>query len=241
VEQAQFADWAARLQRFQIELWLAQGQQAQTLAWLESALLADSPPALESEPVRLAAARALITHGEAASILKAQTLLHPLLAAAEAEGRVSIAVEALALQALAHWRRGDGPAALVALERALRLAEPESYRRLFADLGLPMARLLQEARARHVLPEYVATLLAAFSGGAGSARSGAPELPEPLTEREMEVLRLMAAGLTNREIAQNLVISPETVKRHGSSIYGKLDAGNRTQAVSRARELGLLA
>jgi DNA-binding CsgD family transcriptional regulator len=96
------------------------------------------------------------------------------------------------------------------------------YVRRFADLGLPMARLLQEARSRHVLAEYVDTLLAAFSDDRSVLSPIQAPLPEPLTEREQEVLELLAAGLTNREIAEHLVISPETVKKHTGSIYAKL-------------------
>ena len=122
------------------------------------------------------------------------------------------------------------------LERALRLAEPEGYVRLFADLGLPMARLLQEARSRGVLPEYVGMLLLACGDRAGSAPPD-PTLPEPLTPREQDILVLLAAGLTNREIAAELVVSPETVKKHTGSIYDKLAVHSRRDAVARAREL----
>ena len=242
VAQTRLADWAARFQRFQLEYWLAQAQPDTAVAWVEAELrdgaLEGAP---EREPVQLAAAHVLIVKGDPTGVRNAQALLQSLLAAAEAEGRIGIAVEALSLQALAHWRRGERPAAMVALERALRLAEPESYRRIFADLDLPMARLLQEARSRQVLPGYVAVLLAAFEDQARLSPIGKASLPEPLTEREMDVLRLLAAGLTNREIAEMLVISPETVKRHSASIYSKFGVGNRTQAVSRARELDLLA
>jgi LuxR family maltose regulon positive regulatory protein len=120
------------------------------------------------------------------------------------------------------------------------LAEPEGYVRTFADLGLPLARLLQKARSRGVRPEYIETLLAAFGGQAAEDSGEQPSLPEPLTEREAEVLRLVAAGLTNREIAEQLVISAETVKKHSGNIYSKLGVGNRIQAVARARELGVL-
>jgi len=141
---------------------------------------------------------------------------------------------------MARQARGERAAALVLLERALHRAEPEGYLRLFADLGLPMGRLLQMARARGMRLEYVDRLLAAF-GQPGLTQPGAAALPEPLTERELEVLRLLAAGLTNREIAARLVVSAETVKKHCGNIYSKLGARNRTEAVARARALDLLA
>ncbi|MDQ4045720.1 MAG: LuxR C-terminal-related transcriptional regulator, partial [Chloroflexota bacterium] len=153
---------------------------------------------------------------------------------------VGVQIEALALGALAHGRRGDPVAAMPELEHALRLAEPEGYVRLFVDLGLPMARLLQEARSRGVMPDYVATLLAAFDASVIAHLPAGSALPEPLSEREREVLRHIAAGLTNREIADALFISAETVKKHTGNIYGKLGVRGRTEAVARARELDLL-
>jgi LuxR family maltose regulon positive regulatory protein len=128
---------------------------------------------------------------------------------------------------------------MTALERALRLAEPEGYVRLFADLGLPMARLLQDARSRDVMPDYVGKLLAACDADLAAPGAGGG-LPEPLSPRELEVLGLIAAGLTNREIADQLAISPETVKKHTAGIFGKLGVGNRTEAAARARAFDLL-
>ena len=151
---------------------------------------------------------------------------------------MGISVEGLALKALAEWMQGNQTGAMTALGQALQMAEPEGYIRLFADLGLPMARLLQDARSRGVRPYYVDRLLGAFRGYPGVAAAGA--LPEPLTMREQEVLRLITAGLTNQEIAKELVISAETVKKHTGSIYGKLGVNNRTQAVAKARALDLI-
>ncbi len=136
-----------------------------------------------------------------------------------------------------HEKRGERPVMMTALEHALRLAEPEGYVRLFADLGLPMARVLQEARARNMMPTYVARLLDAI-GAPEALAEGA--LPEPLSPRERDVLRLIAAGLTNREIAEALFVSPETIKKHTANIYGKLGVRGRIEAVSRARALDLL-
>jgi LuxR family transcriptional regulator, maltose regulon positive regulatory protein len=129
---------------------------------------------------------------------------------------------------------------MVSLEHALRLAEPEGYVRLFADLGSPMTRLLQEARSRDVMPDYVARLLTACGPVLASAGAREWTLSEPLSVREQDVLKLIAAGLTNREIAEALNISPETVKKHTGSIYGKLGVRGRTEAALRARHLDVL-
>ncbi len=241
VENASFPDWTGRFGRFQLELWLAQDRLRAAVNWADEMLRGDelAGPA-ESEEAQLTMARVLIVKGDTPSLERALALLKPLLQAAEAEGRMGIQIEALTLQALADWRRGEHVGAMTSLERALRLAEPEGYVRLFADLGLPMARLLQEARSRNVVPDYVAKLLSAFSGGLTFPASAARLLPEPLTPREQEVLQLVAAGLTNREIAERLVISAETVKKHVGNLCAKLGVGNRTEAAARARELDLL-
>ncbi|MGH2544366.1 MAG: LuxR C-terminal-related transcriptional regulator [Ardenticatenaceae bacterium] len=241
VESAPFPDWLGRFGRLQLELWLAQDRLRAAVDWADAMLRADPLDGRpESDVAQLAMARVLIVKGDAPSIERALALLKRLLQAVDAEGRKDVTIEALALQALAHRRRGDQASAMTALERALRLAEPEGYVRLFADLGLPMARLLQEARSRAVMPEYVGKLLAAFVGELALPPSVQGALPEPLTSREQEVLQLLAAGLTYREIAEQLVISPETVKKHTGSIYGKLGVRRRTEAIIRARELDLL-
>jgi LuxR family maltose regulon positive regulatory protein len=170
-------------------------------------------------------------------------LLERLLHAAEQGCRMGSAIEILALQALAHQAQGDTSSALPPLERALALAEPEGYVRVFVDEGPPMARLLQEAAARGAAPESAKRLLAAFpsTGTDGAQPSGARhEVEELLSKREVEVLQLIAAGLTNQAIAARLYLSLYTVKAHARSIYDKLDAHSRTQATARARELGIL-
>lgn len=240
LEPTVFPDWTSRFERCQVDLWLAQDQLRSAVHWADAMLtegtLAERP---ESEAARLALARVLILKADTPSLDRATPVLNQLLEAAEHDGRVGVQIEALALAALAHWQRGDPVAAMPALEHALRLAEPEGYVRLFADLGLPMARLLQEARSREVMPDYVATLLIAFGTDPRSAAGKRP-LPEPLSEREREVLQRIAAGLTNREIAEEFYISPETVKKHTGNIYGKLGVRGRTEAVARAWELDLL-
>ncbi len=165
---------------------------------------------------------------------------------AEARELAGRAIELTVLQALALEAEGDTTRAMDALERVLTLAEPEGFIRIFVDEGPPMARLLYEALARGIAPEYTRRLLAAFPmpepEQAGPPNKQAPEsdLLEPLSDRELEVLQLIAEGLTNPEIASRLFLSLHTVKTHARNIYGKLGAHNRTQAVARARALGIL-
>lgn len=241
VESVQFAPWTSRFERLQIELWLAQDRLRAAVDWSD-AVLRDSAieERPESESVQLAIARLLIAKADVPSIGRAGMLLKRLLQVAEEEGRMGIQIEALALHALADWSRGDRAGSMTALERALRTAEPEGYVRLFADLGLPMARLLQEARSRGVMPDYVAKLLVAIGGDLSISAATEAALTERLSLREQEVLELIAAGLTNQEIADKLVISPETVKKHTGTIYSKLGVRSRTEAVARARALDLL-
>lgn len=240
-EQASFPDWTSQFERAQLELWLAQDKLRTAVKWsdeMSGSVELNGRP--ESVVTQLAMARVLIIKGDELSIDRSLALLDRLLETAKAEGRMSVTIEALALRALAGWKRGEPGRALVSLERALRLAEPEGYVRLFADLGLPMARILQEARSRELVPDYVEELLAAFRQGISVADHTRMALPDPLTRREQEVLKLISAGLTNQEIAEELVISYETVKKHAGNIYRKLGVGNRTEAVSRARALDLL-
>jgi LuxR family maltose regulon positive regulatory protein len=173
-------------------------------------------------------------------------LLQRLLEAAEAGGRTSKMIEILMLQALTFQAGGDTTRAMAALERALALAEPGGFIRIFVDEGLPMANLLYEALTRAIVPDYVRRLLAIFpvveteQTEASKTQAAQSELVEPLSERELEVLQLIAEGLTNPEIAARLFLSLNTVKAHTRNIYGKLDVHSRTQAVARSQKLGLL-
>jgi LuxR family maltose regulon positive regulatory protein len=136
---------------------------------------------------------------------------------------------------------GDVSAALVSLERALTLAEPEGYVRLFLDEGPPAARLLYRAAERGIQPTYAGRLLAAFPEAPSRLPPSSPSIIEPLTERERQILQLIAEGLTNKEVARELVLSVGTVKVHAHNIYGKLGVSGRTQAIAKGRELGLLS
>jgi LuxR family maltose regulon positive regulatory protein len=162
-------------------------------------------------------------------------LLARLLPAAEVHCHVARAIEIQIRQALILQALGRVEPALRVLERVLSITESEGHVRAFVNKGPPMAKLLRQAAARGIAVERVGQLLAAF----GQPAPPSP-LIEPLTGRELEVLRLVAAGLSNREIAEELFLTVGTVKRHASNVYGKLNVNKRTQAVARARELGLL-
>ncbi len=154
---------------------------------------------------------------------------------------IGLMIEARSMEALICQAQGDLDRALYALGDALTLGEPEGYVRTFVDRGAPMAELLHEAAERGVMPGYVRRLLSAF--GAGEPGDTAPPhqpLVEPLSRRELEVLQLIAEGLSNREIGERLFVALTTVKGHNRRIYGKLQVQRRTEAVARARELGLL-
>jgi LuxR family maltose regulon positive regulatory protein len=175
--------------------------------------------------------------------------MDPLVRRMERMGRHDLAVEGLVLQALALQSKDDVASALVALERALALAEPGGYVRLFVDEGEPMAKLLRRVAYHGTKLDYVGKLLAAFpdSGRLVSesltghmARTSPSRMVEPLSKRELEVLRLLAAGMSNPEIADELFIAVSTVRSHCKSIYGKLGVHKRWDAVQRAQELDLI-
>ena len=224
-------------------VWVAQGRLTDALGWArERGLSVDDELSylLEFEHVTLA--RVLIAQYKSdrveRSIQEAMGLLERLLKAAEEGGRTGSVIEILVLQALAHHATGDTPAALVSLERALVLAEPEGYVRIFVDEGPPMAALLGEAAIPGAAPNYVNQLRAAC-GKAENRTTVTQLLIEPLSERELEVLRLLGTELTGPEIARELVVSLNTIRTHTKNIYSKLGVNNRRAAVRRAEELDL--
>jgi LuxR family maltose regulon positive regulatory protein len=175
----------------------------------------------------------------------ALALLEPLLQRVEEAGWMWFGIECLTLQAVAYQQRGEINRALAALERALTLAGPEGFVRVFLDAGPAMGELLHRAAARGATAEYARTLLDALLGaeepGPPPEATGPPSsLVEPLSQRELEVLQLIAAGLSNREIAEELVVAVSTVKTHIRNVYGKLGVSSRTQALVRARALRLI-
>jgi len=172
-------------------------------------------------------------------------LLGRLITCAEGAGRRGRLIAHLSVQAVAYHARDRTDSALAFLSRALAIGGPEGYIRTFVDLGEPMRKLLRATARQHIAPGYVSTLLAAFTDSAPSPAArregqGIGVLVEPLTEREMQILRLLAARLSYREIAEELYLSLNTIKWYVKNIYGKLGVSKRDQAAFRARELGLL-
>jgi len=225
-------------------IWIAQGRLAEVKDWVKAQGLSatDEPSYLREcehlTMVRLLIARYRADH-EATALREAIDLLERLLSPAEAGGRTGSVNEILMLQALAQHAQGDIQAALVPLERALTQAEPEGYVRLFADAGPPMVALLQAAAQRGISPNYVRRILAAFGQAADRTPATQP-IPEPLSERELEVLRLLRSELSGPEIARQLMVSLNTFQTHTRNIYSKLGVNNRQSAIRRAEELDLV-
>jgi LuxR family maltose regulon positive regulatory protein len=233
--------WRARV-------WAWSGRPGDALGWArERGLSAGDELSYLREFEHVTLARALLAQsgtGRAAGadgpVREAEALLERLLRAAEAGERTGSVVEILALQALAHHARGDLTAALSPLARALELAEPEGYVRLFADEGPAMAALLDAAARRGIAAAYVRRLQAAC-GATGARPTGSQELVEPLSARELDVLRLLESDLDGPGIARQLTVSLNTVRTHTKNIFSKLGVNTRRAAVRRAAELDLLS
>jgi LuxR family maltose regulon positive regulatory protein len=207
-----------------------------------------------SELEQIALARLRLARGDAAG---AQRLLAQQRVRAEAGGRNGRLIEILGLQAIALKAQGQTNEAAAPLSLALSLARLEGYKRLFLDMGNPLLELLEQstmraaaAKSTYSADDYVHDLLGAFQqekevqrGRAMKAASLAQlggALVDPLTNREQEILQLLAEGLSNKEIADRLIVAPSTVKQHLKNIYSKLDVHSRTQAVTRGQELNLI-
>lgn len=229
-------------------IYIKQGRLSKAWAWVhEQGLAVDGETSYLLEFEQITLARTLIAEYQANReerfLLDAFRLLERLLAAAEEVKRMGSVLEILITQALAYNAQGNIHQALTPLKRALALAEPEGYFRLFIDEGKAMARLLYETLSEDVEPAYIRRLLAGFPNVVQEKTSlskGQADLIEPLSDRELEVLRLIAGGLSNQEIAEKLYLSLHTVKIHARNIYSKLDVNSRTQAVARGKTLGIL-
>jgi LuxR family maltose regulon positive regulatory protein len=203
-------------------------------------------PLYPREFAHLTLARLFLAQGDSRQALD---LLGWLRARSEAAGRLRSALDTMALEALARDAEGDGKGAETVLRRALVLGEPEGFLRTFADKGAALAELVERAAPGAVAPDYLGKLREAFGRAdqAGAPPAG-PQAPaavlaegvEPLSEREIEVLRLVAEGLSNADASRKLFIAPSTVKKHLENIYSKLGTRSRTQAIARAHEIGLL-
>ncbi len=175
----------------------------------------------------------------------ALSILEPYRQKMEARGWVDERLKAIVLLAVAHYVHRDEKKAVDLLSEALELAEPGGFIRLFVDEGALMAQLLHEAASRGVMPDYIGKLLSAFDAEQRKSE-GKPTLPaaqpliEPLSQRELKILQLIAQGLSNREIGERLFLALDTVKGHNRNIFDKLQVKSRTEAIARAHELGLL-
>jgi LuxR family maltose regulon positive regulatory protein len=217
---------------------------ARVLTLLRQGDVASAAHVAQAHDLPLSQARVHLAQGDATAAL---AVLEPYRRRVEERAWADEQLKTMILQAVAFDALGERAKAVEVLDAALALAEPGGFIRIFVDEGAPMARLLREALSRGVRPEYVRRLLAAFpvddAGRAASpaTRVAGSRLAEPLSRRELEVLPLIAEGLTNQEIAARLYLSLHTVKSHARTIYAKLGVAGRTQAVARGRALGYLS
>ena len=241
-----------------VRVWLTQGRISDALEWVhEQRLSVDNELSYLREFDHMTLARVLLARSQndhiSGSIFEVLLFLERLLQAAEERRGMGSAIEILVLKAIANYAQGDLPAALLPLQHALMLAEPEGYVRMFLDEGPNMMQLLREVSARGFMTDYVDKLLAAFETEkqANECKSempptlteghkGSKTFIEPLSQRELEILKLIALGLSNREIGERLFLALDTIKGHNRKIFDKLQVQSRTEAIARARELGLL-
>ena len=223
----------------QVQFFLALDNPAEAEAILRQSGIPTAEAVLQAaDEIRLAYLRLLLKRGREGDLLEGVKLAERIAALAEAGQRNYTTMAALLLGALMQEKLGDATTAAVWLERAVVFGESEGYIRTFVDEGVEVARILERLRKT----EYIHTLLEAFSGIKRSTAKVQPSesLVEPLSQRELEVLRLLAQGMKYAEIAEQLVISTNTVRFHIKSIYSKFGVDKQVKAIERGRELGLL-
>ncbi len=243
-QSSNFAWIAGRVRACQANIWLSQRRLEPAIEWgKQSGLKRGGEIGYRREREYTTLARVYIAQND---IDQAFTLLDWIWGVVETNGMAGNKIEILALQALAYQAKGNTTQAVNLLEQALSLAEPEGYFRVFVDEGEPMAQLMRKAVSHNISLDYVGKLLGALKqeqpkfSPHPEPESGIEPLIEPLSLRELQVLTLIAAGASNREIAEELVLALGTVKKHINNIYGKLNVNSRTQAIARARDLNLL-
>lgn len=232
------APWVrAQVEVFQARLWLQQGNLAAARRWAAAVRRSDGQrpalPAYQHHREQVTLGRLLLAERQYAEAI---VLLNSCRVRATHAGWNDSLIEVWIVLALAHYADNNLDAALAHVQKALTLAEPEGYVRRFVDEGRPMAELLRHAVNREIASFYVVKLQAAFLPTIVTTQP----LPEPLTKRELSVLRLIATGMSNQEIADELIVAIGTVGKYTNNIFTKLYVRNRTQAVERARDLGLL-
>ncbi|MBV9227927.1 MAG: LuxR family transcriptional regulator, partial [Chloroflexi bacterium] len=215
---------------------------AQVLTLLRQGNLAAAAHLAQAHELPLSQARVHLAQGNPSAAL---AVLEPWRRQMEAKRWHDKRLQVMVLQAVALEAHGEKDKAVQLLCDALAIAEPGGFIRLFIDEGLPMARLLSKAATLGRMPDYIGKLLAVFKAEEQkredtSSQSPAQPLIEPLSQRELEVLRLIVQGLSNQEISERLFLALDTVKGHNRKIFGKLQVQRRTEAVARAHELGLL-
>jgi LuxR family maltose regulon positive regulatory protein len=230
-------------QSFQVELAVMQGRAHEVYHWAEQAYANSRLAPMHTFYIpQLTIPKVLLAAGTPGGRTMAADCLQRIHEYAESTHNVRVMIEVLALEALLHVANNDEKAALATLEQSLALARPGGFIRLYVDLGPDMADLLRRMQNREPLVEYIASTLQAFADASDHAAQpeGKKQLMEPLTDREAEILELLAKRYSNKEIATELVISPATVKGHTINLYQKLSVHNRRDAVSAARALGLI-
>jgi LuxR family maltose regulon positive regulatory protein len=245
-----FSEARSAVETAQGKLWLLQGNWPEIDRWaasLEKRFRSPDPLRYEDELIHITQVRIFVAQNKPDKAIRILSGLEESARSCRRQGRL---IEILLLKALALQTLGDTQQAIIALTESMTLAEPEGYVRVFLDEGQPMQLLLAQWLAHagsSPLRDYAIRLLSQFDAeslaitAAQEKASPTGDLVEPLSQRELEVLNLIAVGRTNQEIARQLIVSPGTVKAHTANIYRKLDVANRTEAVARARQLGILS